>query len=194
MQRLILASSSPYRRELLARLGLDFEAVAPAVDEAPGADESPPELAARLAREKALAVRRPDALIVGSDQVASLDGHLLGKPKERGRALEQLVACQGREVIFHTAVCVLGGSGHGLHEHVDRTCVRFGRHSRAALARYVDAEPALDCAGGFKAEGLGIVLFEAIESSDPTALIGLPLIWLAGALKQAGLDPLSAAG
>jgi septum formation protein len=194
VKTLILASSSPYRRDLLSRLGLTFEAIAPDVDESPQPRESPAEVASRLARAKATAIERSDAVIIGSDQVASLDGRLLGKPGNRVTALEQLESCQGREVVFATAACVLNANDRRTREHVDRTRVRFRRRSRAELERYLDRESAIDCAGGFKAEGLGIALFEAIETSDPTALIGLPLIWLADALKQEGLDPLAPTG
>lgn len=191
-KRLILASTSPYRRELLNRLGLPFETAAPGVDEAPLPEESPAELASRLARAKALAVRDPDAVVVGSDQVASLEGRPLGKPGSHAKAVAQLELFQGREVLFHTAVCIAAGPDRDLQQHVDLTRVRFRRLPRADLDRYLRLESAYDCAGGFKAEGLGVVLFEAIESSDPTALIGLPLIWVTAALRNTGLDPLAA--
>jgi len=190
MNRLILASSSRYRRDLLARLGLPFETISPHVNETPDPGELPAALAARLALAKAKSIHRDNAIAIGSDQVASIDGQLLGKPGNYGATLDQLEACQGREVIFHTAACISVGHGQYTKEHVDLTRVRFAPHSRVELERYVEKEPAYDCAGGFKAEGLGVVLFEAIESHDPTALIGLPLIWLAGALREAGLDPL----
>jgi septum formation protein len=192
-KRLILASTSPYRRELLNRLGLPFDTAAPGIDETPRPGESPAELAGRLARSKALAVT-DDAVVIGSDQVAALDGKPLGKPGSHARALEQLESFQGREVLFHTAVCVQEHHGRTLQEHVDVTRVRFRRLPGPALDRYLRLEPAYDCAGGFKSEGLGVALFEAIESSDPTALIGLPLIWLAAALREAGLDPLAPDG
>ena len=191
-KRLILASTSPYRRELLSRLGLPFETAAPGIDEAPLPEESAAELAGRLARAKALAVEAPDAIVIGSDQVASLEGQPLGKPGSHAKAVAQLESFQGREVQFHTAVCVTAGPDRDLQEHVDLTRVRFRQLPRADLDRYLRLEPAYDCAGGFKAEGLGVVLFESIESRDPTALIGLPLIWVASALRNAGLDPLAA--
>jgi septum formation protein len=190
MKTLVLASGSRYRRELLARLELPFESSVPDVDESPEPGELPAALAARLALAKATSFRRADAIVVGSDQAAALDGRLLGKPGTHAAALDQLEACQGREVVFHTAVCVSTDQGRKIDEHVDLTRVRFRQRSRAELSRYLDREPAYDCAGGFKAEGLGIALFEAIESHDPTALIGLPMIWLAEALRTAGLDPL----
>jgi septum formation protein len=191
MKTLVLASSSRYRRELLARLELPFESSVPDVDESPEPGELPAALAARLALAKATSFHRADAIVVGSDQAAALDGRLLGKPGTHAAALDQLEACQGREVVFHTAVCVSTDHGRKINEHVDLTRVRFRQRSRAELSRYLDREPAYDCAGGFKAEGLGIALFEAIESHDPTALIGLPMIWLAEALRTAGLDPLA---
>ena len=119
-----------------------------------------------------------------------MDGQILGKPGTPGAALTQLEQCQGKNVVFHTAVAVLDTESKSLREHVDLTRVQFARHDRAALARYVELEPALDCAGGFKVEGMGIALFTAVQSHDPTALIGLPLIWLADALRAFGLDPL----
>jgi septum formation protein len=188
--RLILASTSPYRRALLERLGLPFEALAPAVDETAGPRELPAELAARLAAAKAESVSAGQAIVIGSDQTAALGRTLLGKPGTHEAALEQLRACQGRAVVFHTAVVVVdGATGRRLHT-VDRTRVHFARLGEGELARYLRAEQPYDCAGGFKAEGLGIALFERIESSDPTALVGLPLIWLSRTLRTLGLDPL----
>jgi septum formation protein len=190
MKKLLLASGSRYRRDLLNRLGLPFTAVAPLVDETPEPGEHPAALAVRLAAEKARKLVSAGAVVIGSDQVAALDGELLEKPGGRVLALAQLEACQGRIVVFHTAVAVHDSATGRLHEHVDLTLVRFARRSRSELERYLELEPAYDCAGGFKVEGLGITLFESIESKDPTALIGLPLIWLTGALREAGLDPL----
>lgn len=190
MKAVVLASGSRYRRELLARLGLPFESSVPNVDETPEPGELPAALAARLALAKAKSIRRADAIVIASDQVAALDGRLLGKPGNHDAALGQLEACQGREVVFHTAVCVSSDHGRTINEHVDLTRVRFRQRSRAELSRYLDRDQPFDCAGGFKAEALGIALFESIESHDPTALIGLPLIWLANALRTAGLDPL----
>lgn len=190
MRPLVLASTSPYRRALLERLGLPFTVVTPAVDETPDPGELPALLAARLARLKALAPSIPDAVVIGSDQVAALDGAAIGKPGSRAAALSQLEACQGRSLLLHTAVAVFDVRSGRIQEHIDLTRVHFARRSRTALERYVDREPAWDCAGGFKAEGLGIALFQAIESRDPTALIGLPLIWLAGALRELGFDAL----
>ena len=188
--RLILASTSRYRRELLSRLGLPFEAKAPNAPELTIDGEAPAKMAARLALAKARSIDNPGALVIGSDQVASLDGRLLRKPGSHAVALEQLTACQGRTVVFDTAVAILDTRSGTVLEHVDRTEVRFASLPVAALDRYVRREQPLDCAGSFKAEGLGVALFERIDSRDPTALIGLPLIWLAGALRELGADPL----
>lgn len=187
MSRLVLASTSRYRRELLARLGLSFEVERPEVDESPRPGESPAELAVRLAEAKALAVaaRHPAAWIIGSDQVADRDGQPLGKPGHRDAALAQLQAASGHAVRFHTAFCLAGPGGRRLAG-LDLTEVRFRPLERDEILRYLDAEQPYDCAGSFKCEGLGIVLFEAIQSRDPTALVGLPLITLAAALREAG--------
>ncbi len=187
MPRLILASTSVYRRELLARLRLPFEVARPEVDETPQPGESPTALVQRLAHAKAVAVAvgAPDAWVIGSDQVADLDGVALGKPGDRAGAVAQLTAMCGRAVAFRTAVAIAGPGGRVLHA-LDTTSVRLRELSRDEISRYVDAEQSFDCAGSFKAEGLGISLFAAIESHDPTALIGLPLIATAGLLRQAG--------
>ncbi len=183
---LVLASTSRYRRELLARLRLAFDCAGPDIDETPGADEAPAALAMRLARAKAgaVAATRPGACVIGSDQVAELDGQPLGKPGGRDAAIAQLVAMSARDVVFHTAVAV---AAHGaVHAEIDTTRVRLRRLDAAAIARYVDAEEPWDCAGSFKVEGYGIALFDAIDSSDPTALVGLPLIATARLLRAAG--------
>ncbi len=187
--RLVLASTSPYRRALLGRLGLEFECVSPATNETPLADESPPALAGRLARLKAesVAATRPDAVTIGSDQVALLGEHVLGKPGTVERCIDQLRRSSGRELVFLTAVHVIGAGMATIDRHVDRTVVRFRKLDDDEIARYVSADNPLDCAGGFKAESLGISLFERIESDDPTGLTGLPLIWLCGALRRAGI-------
>ena len=187
MPRLLLASTSPYRRELLARLRLPFEAVRPDADETPRAGEAPSALAMRLAVDKAASVARPsgDDWVLGSDQVAELNGLPLGKPGNRERALAQLAAMSGNEVLFHTAICLAGDDGRRLQA-MDTTHVRFRRLDAAEIARYVDLEQPFDCAGSFKSEGLGITLFESVHSSDPTALVGLPLIATARLLREAG--------
>jgi len=191
MPRLILASTSRYRRELLSRLGLPFEVQSPGVPENPLAGEAPAAMAAHLALAKARSVATPGSLVIGSDQVASLDGELLRKPGTADVAVAQLLACQGRTVLFHTAAAVVATDSGVTAEHVDVTEVRFRRLDAATLAEYVRREQPLDCAGSFKSEGLGVALFEQISSRDPTALIGLPLIWLAGALRELGADPLA---
>jgi len=186
MPRLILASTSPYRRELLQRLRLPFEVMHPHVDETALPDEIPVALAVRLAAVKALAVsvRERDAWVIGSDQVAECGGVALGKPGHRDAAIGQLRLMSGRDVHFLTAVCIAHGSEQ--FEALDETVVRFRILDDDEIARYFDAEQPFDCAGSFKSEGLGITLFDAIESSDPTALVGLPLIAVGKLLRQAG--------
>ncbi|AJQ88830.1 Maf family protein [Xanthomonas oryzae pv. oryzicola] len=186
MPRLILASTSAYRRQLLSRLQLEFDTAPPEVDEQPQSGETPSALASRLAAEKAaaVAVRLPGAWVIGSDQVADLDGQALGKPGTRAQAQAQLTAMSGRTVRFHTAVSLIGPERE-LHA-LDLTEVQLRALTPAEIERYLDAEPALDCAGSFKCEGLGISLFDAIRSQDPTALVGLPLIALARLLREAG--------
>jgi len=184
--RLLLASTSPYRRELLSRLRLPFDCMPPKVDEAPLAGESAAGLASRLAGEKAAEVhaREPDAFVLGSDQVADLDGRVLGKPGNFETAAAQLRAMSGRDVVFHTALCLVGP---GFRESaIDTTRVRLRELEDDEIVRYLQAEPALDCAGSFKAEGLGIALFDAIDNDDPTALVGLPMIATARLLRKAG--------
>lgn len=183
--RLVLASTSPYRRDLLARFRLDFSCAAPDVDEAARPGETPVALAARLAAAKAGAIDAADAWVLGSDQVADLEGQPLGKPGDRDGALAQLAAMSGRAVAFHTAVALRGPAGEALAA-LDTTVVRFRTLEAGEIARYVDADQPFDCAGSFRCEGLGIALFEAIEARDPTALVGLPLIATAGLLRAAG--------
>lgn len=187
MVRLVLASTSSYRRELLARLRLPFEVARPDTDETPLAGETPVALVQRLAAAKAVAVssRFPRAWVLGSDQVAEFDGVALGKPGTRERAVAQLAAMSGREIAFHTGVCLADAGGTRLSA-LDTTVVRFRTLDAGGIGRYVDAELPFDCAGSFKSEGLGIALFESIESQDPTALVGLPLIATARLLRQAG--------
>lgn len=186
---LVLASTSPYRRELLARLGVPFDTARPEVDELARDGESPATLAARLAEEKALAVsaRRPGAWVIGSDQVADLDGHALGKPGARDAAIAQLTAMAGRTTRFHTAVA-LARDGVVEGSALDTTRVTLRALDADAIARYVDAETPFDCAGSFKAEGLGISLFASLSTEDPTALVGLPLIATSALLRDAGFN------
>jgi septum formation protein len=185
---LVLASTSPYRRELLARLGLPFDVARPEVDETPLSGESPEALARRLAgaKARAIALRQPDAWVIGSDQVAELDGSALGKPGSFERAADQLAAASGKRVAFHTAVCLMRYRDRAEIAFADRTRVHFRPLANGEIERYLHAEQPYDCAGSFKAEGLGITLFDAIMTSDPTALVGLPLIALSRALRQAG--------
>ena len=184
--KLILASTSPYRKELLARLNLAFDSVAPEVDETPLADEQPTETACRLALAKAQAVRdrNPHSLIVGSDQVAVCDGQRLDKPGNHANAVRQLQLASGRSVVFHTAVVLLNSSSGRIQTELVPTETRFRSLSAEEIVRYLRAEPAYDCAGSAKSEGLGISLLEEIRSPDPTALIGLPLIALCSMLRN----------
>jgi septum formation protein len=185
---LILASTSRYRRALLERLQLRFEAVAPGVDESYLAGEVPAQRARRLALAKARAVaqRRPEAAIIGSDQVAMCGGTILDKPGDAARCRDQLLTLAGREAHFITAVAVLCAARGFIDEFCDTTVVRFRALEAAEVARYVEHDRPWDCAGGFRAESLGVALFEYIESTDPTGLVGLPLIRLAAALRALG--------
>lgn len=187
---LVLASTSPYRRSLLARLGLPFDVERPDVDETRQAGEAAPALAERLAEAKArnVCARRPNDWIIGSDQVAELDGMIFGKPGGFAAAVEQLSASSGRVVNFHTAVCLRQEASFRCLRMTDLTRVHFRSLGGAEIERYLHAEKPWDCAGSFKSEGLGIALFHAIESRDPTALVGLPLIALAQALREAGCN------
>jgi septum formation protein len=189
---LVLASSSPYRRELLGRLGLPFRSVAPAVDETPLPGELHDRLVSRLAEAKARAVARenPGALVVGSDQVAVLDGERLGKPGSHGRAVAQLLRASGRRVEFLTGLCLLDApTGHAQVD-VIPFAVQFRPLDQARVERYLERERPYDAAGSFKSEGLGVALFERMEGEDPTALVGLPLIRLTTMLAEAGVDVL----
>ncbi|HEX6705391.1 MAG TPA: Maf family nucleotide pyrophosphatase [Albitalea sp.] len=191
---LILASTSRYRRELLGRLRLPFEVHSPEVDETPRAGERPAELALRLALAKAqaIAAQHPHAVVIGSDQVADLDGRPVGKPGSHERAVQQLTAMSGRSVVFQTAVAVVRHDTGFADAVLVPVTVRFRRLGEAEIERYLRAEQPYDCAGSAKSETLGIALLEAIESNDPTALVGLPLIRTCQLLRGAGLDPLSA--
>lgn len=191
MQRtVILASTSRYRRELLARLRLPFDVHPPEVDEAPLDSETPHSLAARLALEKANAVARrfPEAVVIGSDQVADLAGEPLGKPGDHVRATAQLRRMRGQTLIFQTAVAVVCHATGFVQRDLAPVRVVFRDLSDAAIETYLVAEQPYDCAGSAKSEGLGIALLEAIDSDDPTALVGLPLIRTARMLRAAGVD------
>jgi septum formation protein len=186
---IILASTSPYRKALLERLGLPFRVVSPGIDEIPLTGETPRAVATRLAREKAAAVaaRHPEALVIGSDQTASLDDrNIIGKPMTHARAVEQLRAASGRVTKFHTALSVLRQADGFVHECVIDTRVTMRALSDAMIESYLAREPAYDCAGSAKIEGLGIALVERLEGEDPTALIGLPMIALTRALEKGG--------
>ena len=187
-RKLILASSSRYRRELLSRLNVGFEAISPDVDETPLQGEAPEALAIRLAEMKAQAIaeQHPGALVIGSDQVPALpDGPLLSKPGSVQIARQQLAAQSGSSVNFYTGVTVCCLETGFSESHTDLTSVHFRELTAEEIDAYIEAEQPLDCAGSFKSEGLGINLFNAIENRDPTALIGLPMIWVAGALRRA---------
>ena len=188
MARLVLASTSRYRRDLLERLRLSFDVARPDVDETASPGESPRDLAIRLAQAKACAVATQladDAWALGSDQVAEVEGRALGKPGGRAAAIAQLDSMSGRIVRFHTALCLAHADGRTFAD-IDLTEVHFRALTDAEIERYVDAEQPFDCAGSFKSEGLGIALFERIDNRDPSALVGLPLIATCMLLRKAG--------
>ncbi|WP_175944481.1 Maf-like protein [Caballeronia sp. BCC1704] len=196
--RLVLASSSPYRRELLQRLRIPFDVVSPDIDETPLEGESPEATAVRLsiAKARAAAERLADAagaLVIGSDQVATFDGRQLGKPGTHDNAVEQLRSMRGRSVEFHSALALFDTRTGDVQSADIVTRVRFRDYSDAEIEAYLRAETPYDCAGSAKSEGLGIALLDAIDSDDPTALIGLPLIALTKMLRAAGLSVLGAA-
>lgn len=190
---LILGSTSRYRRELLQRLRVPFEVVSPEVDETPLPGEQSAAMAQRLALGKARAVasKFAAAVVIGSDQVADLDGEPVGKPGTHERAFEQLRSMSGRSVVFHTAVAVVRGDVGFEGVALVPVTVRFRTLTDAQIEHYLRAEQPYDCAGSAKSEALGIALLESIESNDPTALVGLPLIQTCALLRQAGIDPLS---
>lgn len=190
MSRLVvLASTSPFRRELLARLQIPFETAAPETDESPLPEEAPSQTARRLAEAKARAVvsRYPDALIIGSDQVAANAGHRFGKPGRRENAIEQLKLMRGKEIIFHTGLCLLDSASNRAQVCCVDTHVGFRELTDGEIEAYLDKEDALNCAGSAKSEGLGISLLSYLRGDDPNALIGLPLIALCDMLRAEGL-------
>jgi len=192
MPDIVLASSSVYRQQLLQTLGLPFTACSPDIDESPLAGESPRELVVRLAKAKARALADdfPDALIIGSDQVALIDETLLTKPHTHVNAFAQLRRCSGREVEFSTGLCLLNAAT-GIDESlVEPFRVKFRELSDEQIDGYLKKEEPFDCAGSFKSEGLGIALFESLDGRDPNSLVGLPLIALVGLLDKMGVDPL----
>jgi septum formation protein len=188
--RLVLASTSQYRRQLLERLGIRFTVAAPNVDETPLPGEGPVDLVARLARAKAEAVahRHRDSVVIGSDQVALFGREIIGKPGNPERCIEQLKSFSGQRLAFHTAVHLVHSDSGANEGHLDVTTVQFRKLTDEEIQRYVARERPVSSAGAFKVEALGISLFERIESQDPTALIGLPLIWLSAAMRRAGFQ------
>ncbi|MFQ5609413.1 MAG: Maf family protein [Woeseiaceae bacterium] len=185
---IFLASSSPYRRGLLDRFLDEYEAVSPDLDETNDQGLGPGELAPYLARKKAelISANARNALIIGADQLAVLDGHVLGKPGGHPKAVEQLMAASGKSVRFLTAVCILDPVTRSRYEHTDVTTVVFRDYDRRLAEAYLRHDEPYDCAGSFKLEGAGFVLFESMSADDPTALIGLPMIWVADRLLQLG--------
>ncbi len=185
---ILLASSSRYRQGLLDRFLDEYQMVAPDIDESAAEHEDPLALAARLARQKAEAVSSMHraALVIGADQLAVLGDKVLGKPGNHQKAVEQLLAASGQSVSFLTAVCVLDSVSRRRYEHVDKTTVRFRQFDRRLADAYLRHDEPYDCAGSFRIEGAGFVLFESVITDDPTALIGLPMIWLAGTLQELG--------
>jgi len=190
--QLVLASTSKYRRELLGRLGLPFEVASPHVDETALPQEAPQDTARRLAEAKARAVaaRFPQAIVIGSDQVAVLGDMPLGKPGDHATALRQLKAMRGKEVVFHTALCVYAAASARAQTRVVPFSVRFRNYSDAQIERYLQREQPYDCAGSARCEGLGIALIAEMRGDDPNALIGLPLIALTEMLAAQGVDVL----
>lgn len=193
MQPLVLASSSRYRRQLLQKLGLDFITASPDIDETPLPNETAQQLTARLAEAKAIALTEahPDALIIGSDQVCSFQGQILGKSGNRKNALAQLSLLSGQSACFMTGLCLFNAATGHKQTLVDEFWVHFRQLTPAQIEFYVDQEQPFDCAGSFKSEGLGITLFNRLEGDDPNSLIGLPLILLSEMLRQEGMDPLT---
>lgn len=191
-QKLILASTSPYRRELLGRLGLPFEVANPQTDETPLPNETPEALSLRLAEAKARAVaeHHPDALIIGSDQVATVDGHIYGKPGSHERAVAQLRELSGKTVNFFTGLCLLNATTGNADIRGIPTLVTFRHLSIDEIENYLRREPAYNCAGSAKSEGLGIALLSSMRGDDPNALVGLPLIALCDMLRQQGMSVL----
>lgn len=191
-RKLILGSTSPYRRELLARLRIPFEVAAPDVDETPRSTETPQELACRLALAKARAVAAqfPACVVIGSDQVAELDGHPLGKPGNHPRAVAQLQQMRGKTVIFQTAVAVVCLETGFAQMDLAQVKVKFRELTDGEIEAYLRAETPYDCAGSAKSEGLGIALLESIDNDDPTALVGLPLIRTCRMIQAAGVKVL----
>ena len=189
----VLASSSRYRRELLERLGIPFVVDAPDIDETPLPNETVDALVRRLAiaKARAVAARRPGAVVIGSDQAASFEGRILGKPGTAQAAVTQLMAFSGRRVDFLTGVAVLHSPSDRVTTHIDETHAHFRKLGTDEVERYVQRDQPLDCAGGIRFEGTGALLLTAVETRDPSAAIGLPLIELGAMLRAVGVDPLA---
>jgi len=185
---IVLASASQYRRGLLDRFLDEYDAISPDIDESNGEGLSPKKLARHLARKKAetVAMNARDALVIGADQLAVLEDQVLGKPGDHQKAVEQLLAASGQMVTFLTAVCVLDPVGRTRYEHIDKTRVHFRQFDRRLADAYLRHDEPYDCAGSFKIEGAGFVLFESVKTDDPTALIGLPMIWVSDVLLELG--------
>ncbi|WP_077342842.1 Maf family protein [Pseudocolwellia agarivorans] len=189
---IVLGSTSPFRKALLQKLNIPFECAKPDIDETAHKGETPIELVERLAIEKAQAISNfPNALIIGSDQVALCDDEILGKPHNFDNAVKQLTKFSGKAVTFYTGLCVLDSSTNKVHSLVEPFTVRFNELSQTEIENYIKAEEPYNCAGSFKSEGLGICLFNKLEGEDPNALIGLPLIKLVSLFKQHNFDVLS---
>jgi septum formation protein len=185
---IVLASSSQYRRDLLERFLDQYETISPDIDESNGEGLEPADLARHLARKKAeaVAIKARDALVIGADQIAVLNNQVLGKPGDHQKAVEQLLAASGHVVTFLTAVCILDPIERTRYEHTDKTTVSFREFDRRLAEAYLRLDEPYDCAGSFKLEGAGFVLFESVKTDDPTALIGLPMIWVSDRLLQLG--------
>lgn len=192
MRKLVLGSTSPFRKELLEKLHIPFDCDKPNVDETPLENESAIELVERLsiAKAKAVAKNHPDALIIGSDQVAMSDGLVLGKPHTVENAIKQLMSFSGKCVSFYTGLCLFDAENEQYSSLVEPFHVHFKTLSKAQISRYVELEQPLNCAGSFKSEGLGISLFDRLDGNDPNSLIGLPLIQLTYLLSEYGIDVL----
>jgi len=188
---LILASSSPYRQQLIQKLNLTAEIVPPDINETIYANESAQQAAGRLSHEKAMAVAlKTSGVIIASDQTAEVGRHILGKPGNVENAIKQLTMCSGQAVTFYTGLCVYNTTTNSLQQDVVPFTVVFRQLSHKEITRYVELEQPFDCAGSFKSEGLGVALFESMSGSDPNALIGLPLIALCNMLRNVGINPL----
>lgn len=190
---ILLASSSPYRRKLMEKLGLKFDWAAPEIDETPLPNEPPSQLVGRLAEQKArkLANTHPNHLIIGSDQVACIGNLILGKPNSHTNAVTQLKNCRQQEVTFMTGLCLLNPTTNNIQISIESYKVKFRQLTETQIENYLQREQPYDCAGSFKSEGLGICLFERFQGDDPNTLIGLPLIALTRMLISEGIDPLS---